>query len=338
MATTPNYWLQNPTGQNFYDGSSFALNPYQYANEQGTQFAAENLSRLLGGGQPQVFNVQPTTGPYSMPGQATFGGQAQALDGTMLGGMNAGQIAQLYSRYPKHVADEMIAAELRQQSGGLLNPTVQQPGQTPAQAPISPAATQALSSSQNAAGGAQRTTGGGSAPFGSPSGSGAIWSAGTGGSPAVLGGGQQRVNPFAGLFGGGGVGGGVQPPAVSSSGGGQTQPPGVPSSGGQNPYTLPRESPYTPGYNIPQTPRQSSTFGGNVPGAGQFMYNPTTQGIGGNPVLAMLQNVLGLRSSMNRPALNLGAAQRPPNMQNILGSNYQTTRTPAGYTRWQQGG
>lgn len=203
---------------------------------------------------------------------------------------------------------------------------------------ISPAATQALSSSQNAAGGAQRTTGGGSAPFGSPSGSGAIWSAGTGGSPAVLGGGQQRVNPFAGLFGGGGVGGGVQPPAVSSPGGGQTQPPGVPSSGGQNPYILPRESPYTPGYNIPQTPRQSSTFGGNVPGAGQFMYNPTTQGIGGNPVLAMLQNVLGLRSSMNRPALNLGAAQRPPNMQNILGSNYQTTRTPAGYTRWQQGG
>lgn len=329
MATTPNYWMPNPTGQNTYDGSSFALNPYQYANQQGTQFASDNLARLLGGGAPQTYNVQPTAGPYQTPGQATFGGEGRATDGTMLGGMNAGQVARLYSMYPRHVADQMMADEMKMLSGGAINPTVQIPGEA---GEVSPAAGQALSSgARSGATGARGGTGTAQGGFGSPSGSGVTWNAGasTPGSSPVGGATQPRTNPYAGLFGN-----------PQGSGGNGIQLPGSnPPSGARNPYSVPTGN-YTPGnpLNMLSQPRQSSPFGGTTPGAGQFMYNPTTQSMGGNPVLSMLQNVLGLRSSMNRSAPSLGGAQRPVNMQNILGSNYQTARTPAGYTRWQQQG
>lgn len=335
MATAANFWLQNPTGQNTYDGSSFSLNPYQYASQEGTQFASANIARLLGSAAPSVYNVAPTAGPYQMPGQATFGGEGRAADGTMLGGMNAGQVARLYSMYPKHVADQMIADELRMLSGGAINPTVQMPGQGQSQGPSPSPTPQQPTPTTSAAreGRATPTNPAGTAsaptpytnPFGTPTGaSGATWTPGTGTSTPQLpgAGAQPRPNPFAGLFG-----------ASPST-------PGAPASpwqGRPSPYNIPQTpgaSPYTP---AGVTPRQNNTFSASSPGAGQFMYNPASITSQSNPVFAMLQNVLGLRSAMNRPALNLGQPAAPA--VNALAGNYRTTQTPGGYTRWQsQGG
>jgi hypothetical protein len=325
MATQPNYWMQNVMGQNSYDGSSFALNPYQYANQQGTQFASDNLSRLLGGQAPQQHNVAPTMVPYQMPAQSDFGGEQRAADGTMLGGMNAGQVARLYSMYPRHVADQMMADEMRMLSGGAINPTVQMPGQTSQQAPVQQPAVSGARADATGARAALGGTGAAQGQFGSPQGTPTTWNPTTGGQgqTPVIPGGQPRTNPYAGMFG--------QAPSGGSQLPGGSQIPRV------NPYNMPTGTGQT-GYNPMQAqgPRQTTPFtptwqGSQNPYAGPQNISPQS-----NPVFAMLQNVLGLRSSMGQQGPNLAPAGSPSPAANPLSGNYRATSTPAGYTRWQR--
>lgn len=122
-------WLPNPQGLNLLDQTQYPLNPMHYASPQGVQFAQSQLNRL--GYNPPLHMLQPTAGPYQMPGQATFGSVATATDGTPLGGLNAGAIADLYSRYGQATADAMTRAKAQPLGAALSDPWVQPSAQTP---------------------------------------------------------------------------------------------------------------------------------------------------------------------------------------------------------------
>jgi hypothetical protein len=94
-------------GQNSYTGDPYALNPKQYASPQGTQFALQQLQRVLGL-SPTPYAVAPTAGPYSTPGAMEVLPETTALDGTPLGGMNLGAVANIYESYPSGVADQVL--------------------------------------------------------------------------------------------------------------------------------------------------------------------------------------------------------------------------------------
>lgn len=104
-------FLANPQGQNSYTGESFPLNPTHFASPQGEAFALSQLQRLFGI-SPQVYNVAPTAGPYSWAPSREVMPETFALDGTPLGGVNLGAVANMYQNNPQAAADQMLQQEL----------------------------------------------------------------------------------------------------------------------------------------------------------------------------------------------------------------------------------
>jgi hypothetical protein len=165
IGTDPAMWMEGIMGKNSYDGTEYALNPMHFSTDKGTQFALDQIKRLSGN-VPNVEKVGPTNGPYSWPGQDTlFPGEpeARALDGTPLGGMNAGAVANLYKVYDAQTADIRLAEELARQgitvdpslmSGPSTQPQQQQQQQAtvrPEQTPEVLAAQRLLASGQGSA-------------------------------------------------------------------------------------------------------------------------------------------------------------------------------------------
>jgi hypothetical protein len=144
FATDPSMWMDGISGKNSYDGNDFSLNPTHFATDKGTQFAIDQIMRL-GGQAPTVSKVGPTQGPYDWPDQDTlFMGkpEAVALDGTPLGGMNAGAVANLYKVYDQQTADIRLAEELAKQGimadSSKMSGPVQQQQQVQQQATARP--------------------------------------------------------------------------------------------------------------------------------------------------------------------------------------------------------